>query len=84
MSIATGTKVVLQNGRVAEVSPRTYNTCTGYVVWLLPSEVKALRIAGYSTKRYSYSVDMAGNVERWINGYGSMICNIKAPTIICE
>ena len=80
-TIATGTKVTLHNGRIAEASPRTWNTCTGYVAWLTESEAKSMKLDGYSTGRYSYSVDMAGNIERWVNGYGGKIASVQAPTI---
>jgi hypothetical protein len=81
-TISTGTPVTLHSGRVARVSPRTYTTCTGYVAWLTAAEAKALRLAGYSTGRYSYSVDMSGDIERWINGYGGWIARVQAPTVI--
>ena len=81
-TIATGTKVTLHNGRIAEVMPRTYNSCTGYIVWLTETEAKTMKLDGYSTGRYSYSVDMAGSVERWVNGYGGKIASVKAPIIV--
>lgn len=81
MSVANGSKVILHNGRIADVTPRTCDTCTGYIAWLTAAEAKALRLAGYSTGRYSYSIDMAGTVERWVNGYGGAIARVKAPTI---
>jgi hypothetical protein len=80
-TIATGTSVTLHNGRVATVTPRTYNTCTGFVVWLTAAEAKVMKLQGHSTGRYSYSVDMAGNIERWVNGYGGKITSVEAPTI---
>ena len=80
-TIATGTMVTLHNGRKATLTPRTYNTSTGWIVWLTRAEARTMRLQGYSTGRYGYSVDMDGRVERWVNGYGGIITKIKAPVV---
>ena len=82
MKIESGTEVTISTGRRAAVLPRTMGTCTGWVVWLTDREAKNMRLSGHSTGRYSYSVDMAGKVERWINGYGGYIAKVAAPVII--
>lgn len=80
-NIQTGTVVILHSGRKTTLSPRTYNTCTGFVAWLTRAEVKQLKLSGHSTGRYSYSVDTAGTVERWVNGYGGYLTKIAAPAV---
>lgn len=67
--------------RTTRISPRTYNTHTGWIVWLTKTEAKALKLRGY-TSGYSYSVDLNGNVERWVNGYGGYVAKIQAPQIV--
>ena len=79
--ISTGTAVILPTGRKTTVSARTYNTCTGFIAWLTNAEAKRLKLDGYSTGRYSYSVDMGGTVERWVNGYGGYVTKIAAPAL---
>lgn len=76
-----GDQVTLCTGRVATVSPRTYNTVTGYVVWLTKAESRSLKLSGYTLERYSFSVDMSGRVERWVNGFGGIIKIIQAPVL---
>ena len=80
-TIVSGTMVTLHNGRKATLTPRTYNTSTGWVVWLTRAEARTLRLPGYSTGRYGYSVDMDGKIERWVNGYGGYIATINAPVV---
>lgn len=72
-------KVKLSTGRTVEVTSRTSNTVTGSVAWLTKTEAKKLKLPGYSTGKYSYSVDMSGQVERWANGFGGWVMNIKPP-----
>jgi hypothetical protein len=80
-TISTGAAVILSTGRKTTVSPRTCNTVTGFVAWLTQGEAKRLKLDGYSTGRYSYSVDMSGQVERWINGYGGYVATVAAPVV---
>lgn len=80
-TIVTGTTVTLHNGRKTTVTPRTYNTSTGWIVWLTQAEARTMRLPRYSAQRYSYSVDLQGQVERWINGYGGVIAKVTAPVV---
>lgn len=77
----TGTQVRLPTGRVAGVSPRTYGSATGWVVYLTAAEARKLRLPGHSNGRYSYSIDMGGNIERWVGEYGGWVKTVAPPEL---
>ena len=79
--VTNSTTVTLHTGRKAQVTARTSNTNTGWIVFLTNAEAKKMRLSGYSTGRYAYSVALDGTVERWVNGYGGKIAKVAAPTL---